>query len=255
KKAAAVVVIADTDVRPSTASWGNADEPIATVMRLTSINPSNTRSTPTDARAVEKRTGSCRDATYARANSPARTGRRLFAMKPIAVACHSGRSGYAPPPRSRRMSCQRSVRIGNVRVASATVASTSPPFARRTPATRSRALTPCSAQASSPSVIPSPTTHAHREAAARSGASGTGTGLEGEGNEVADFFDEGAEGVAGCLFRRGAQLLRPRERAVSAVQQRTDVHHGRLAGRGGRAGRRCRVGRRGRSWTGEQLVQ
>ena len=88
-----MVVIADTDVRPMSARWGNAEEPIATAIRLTSINPSNTRSTPTDARAVEKRTGSCRDATYARANSPARTGSRLFAMKPMAVACHSGRSG------------------------------------------------------------------------------------------------------------------------------------------------------------------
>ena len=73
--------------------WGNADEPIATAMRPTSINPSNTRSTPTDARAVEKRTGSCRDATYARATSPARTGRRLFAMNPIAVACHRRGTG------------------------------------------------------------------------------------------------------------------------------------------------------------------
>src|SRR5437870_9790733 len=175
-------------------------------MRLTSISPSNTRSTPTDARAVEKRTGSCRDATYARANSPARTGRRLFAMKPIAVACHRGRRGYAPPPTPRRMSRQRTVRIGNVRVASATVARMSPRLARRTPSTRSRALTPCSAQARSPSVTPSPTTHAQRDAAARLGASGAvGIRLEGEGNEVADFVDEGAERVAGRLPRRGPQ--------------------------------------------------
>src|SRR5213076_1420427 len=63
KKTAAVVVIAETDVRPSAARWGNVDDAIATLIRLTSINPSNTRSTPTDARAVEKRTGSWRDAT------------------------------------------------------------------------------------------------------------------------------------------------------------------------------------------------
>ena len=57
------MVIAETDVRPMSAWWGNADDAIATLIRLTSINPSNTRSTPTDARAVEKRTGSWRDAT------------------------------------------------------------------------------------------------------------------------------------------------------------------------------------------------
>ena len=85
--------MAETDVRPMSAWWGKADEPIATAIKLTSINPSNTRSTPTEARAVEKRTGNWRDATYARANSPARTGRRLFAMKPIAVACQSAPSG------------------------------------------------------------------------------------------------------------------------------------------------------------------
>src|SRR5947209_10856559 len=143
------------------------------------------------------------------------------------------------------MSRQRSVRIGNVRVASATVASMSPRFARRTPSTRSRALTPCSAHARSPSVIPSPTTHAHREAEARLRPSRTGTGLEGEGNEVADFFDEGAEGVAARLFRRGAQLLGARERAVSAVQQAADVDDRRL-GQGGRGGR---GDRRGGAWT------
>src|SRR5437588_3929835 len=114
------------------------------------------------------------------------------------------------------MNRQRTVRIGNVRVASATVARMSPRFARRTPSTRSPALTPCSAQARSPSVTPSPTTHAHREAAARLGASGTGVGLEGEGNEVADFFDEGAQRVAGRLLRRGTQLLGARERTVAA---------------------------------------
>src|SRR6266566_8796212 len=148
------------------------------------------------------------------------------------------------------MSRQRTVRIGNVRVASATVARMSPRFARRTLSTRSRALTPCSAQASSPSVNPSPTTHAQRDAAARLGASGAvGIRLEGEGNEVADFVDEGAERVAGRLPRRGPQLLGARQRAVAAVQQAADVDHRRLWSRGGRDGRN------GRPRAGEQLVQ
>src|SRR2546430_8056212 len=115
------------------------------------------------------------------------------------------------------MSLQRTVRIGNVRVGSATVARMSPECARRAPSARSRALTPCSAHARSPSVIPSPTIHAQREAAARLGASGTGLGLEGEGNEVADFVDEGAERVAGRLPRGGAQLLGARQRAVTTI--------------------------------------
>src|SRR5213082_1935069 len=147
------------------------------------------------------------------------------------------------------MSRQRTVRIGNVSVASATVATMRLGFARRTPSTRSPALTPCSAQARSPSVTPSPTTHAHREAAARLGASGTGVGLEGEGNEVADFVDEGEERVAGRLPRRGAQLLGARQRAVSTVYQAADVDHRRLKFRGGRGGRNGRPG------VGEQLLQ
>src|SRR4029077_15369584 len=141
---------------------------------------------------------------------------------------------------------QRTVRIGNVRVASATVARISPRFACRTPSTRSRALTPCSAHARRPRVTPSPTSHAQREAATRLGASGAvGIRLEGERNEVADFFDEGAQGVAGGLLRRGAQLLGTRQRAVAAIQQAPDGEDGRLRGGGGRGG-----GARGRGRPG-----
>src|SRR5256885_4007634 len=151
------------------------------------------------------------------------------------------------------MSRQRSVRMGNVRVASATVASMSQRFARRTPSTRSRALTPCSAQARSPSVTRSPTTHAQRDAELRSGAGGAGAGLKGEGNEVADFFDEGAQRVAGRLLRDGAELLGALQRAFTTVLQRADVDDPRLARRGRRGGWR---GRRGRPLPArDELVQ
>src|SRR5256885_1944668 len=120
--------------------------------------------------------------------SPPRAGRTPGTTRPTSAG-----QGAGPRTTPGGVSCRGGVRIGNVGAGGARGPSMPPPFARRTPATRSRALTPCSAQASSPSVIPSPTTHAHREAVARSGASGTGTGLEGERNEVADFVDEGAE--------------------------------------------------------------
>src|SRR2546430_1539202 len=126
--------------------------------------------------------------------SATRAGRPACGTLPISARQVVGRSIHgAETTRLTPTQPTWSLGMETGRRARATVATRRPPFPRRTPATRSRALTPCSAQASSPSVIPSPTTHAHREAAARSGASGTGTGLEGEGNEVADFFDEGAE--------------------------------------------------------------
>src|SRR3989441_11774073 len=51
-----------------------------------------------------------------------------------------------------------------------------------------------------------------------------GAGLGGEGNEVADFVDEGAERVAGGVLRLLAQLLHALECTVAAIQQRADVH-------------------------------
>ena len=67
----------------------------------------------------------------------------------------------------------------------------------------------------------SPTSHAclQREAEARLGA-----GLEGEGNEIADFFDELAERLARGLLGRRAELLGPAERALASVQQGPHVH-------------------------------
>ena len=87
------------------------------------------RSTPIDPSAVVKRTGSWRDATYARANSPARAGSRLFAMKPIVMACHRGMNGNGWPLPSRRIDRQRIARTGNVSVATKTVSRSSQPFA------------------------------------------------------------------------------------------------------------------------------
>ena len=97
----------------------------------TSNNPSNTRSTAIEARAVVNRTGSAWRAAYARASSPARTGSRLLAMNPIAVACHSEPSGSGLPPVPRRISRHRMARNGKVHVASAIVSSMSQGLARR----------------------------------------------------------------------------------------------------------------------------
>src|SRR2546428_10062847 len=208
---------------------------MASIIRPTSNSPSNTRSTPIEASAVLNRTGNRCCATYARANSPARGGSRLFARTPMAVACHSGPGGNRAPPTSRRIRRQRTARSGNVSVASATATSSSSGSARRTYPTNSRASTPCSAHASSPSVTASPTIHAQREADAPLLG---GAGLGSEGNEVADFVDEGPERIARRGACRGAQLLRALERPVAAVQQRADIdHRQRLRRRRARPGR------------------
>src|SRR2546422_260748 len=133
-------------------------------------------------------------------------------MKPIAVACHSGSSGNAAPPplTSRRISRQRSVRSGNVSVASTTAPVNSSGSARRRWPTSWRASTPCSAQARSASVTTSPTTHPQREAG---DGLGRGVGLDGESNEIADFVHEGQKRIARRVLRRRPQLLRPLERS------------------------------------------
>src|SRR2546423_8791362 len=83
-----------------------------------------------------------------------------------------------------------------------------------------------------------------------------GVGLEGEGNEVADFFDQLAERVARRLLRRCAQLLGAQERAVAPVQEGAHVYGGRLGGgdRCGRATQELRERRRADSSSGEALV-
>src|SRR2546429_9092642 len=136
-------------------------------------------------------------------------------MNPIAVACHSGNRGKRLPPTSRRISRQRSARSGNVSVASAIVASMSQRLACRRCPTSSCASTPCSAQARSPSVTTSPTTHAQRDA----GPLGVGGGLDGEGNEVADLFDERPERFPRGQLGGFTQLLRPLQRALPRGQQ------------------------------------
>src|SRR2546422_315044 len=140
-------------------------------------------------------------------------------MNPIAVACHSGSRGKRLPPTSRRMSRQRSARSGNVSVASAIVASMSQRLARRRCPTSSCASTPCSAQARSPSVTTSPTTHAQRDA----GPLGVGGGLDGEGNEVADLFDERPERFPRSQLGGFTQLRREAAKLASGETLRALV--------------------------------
>src|SRR5947208_9569448 len=216
---------------------------MVSIIRPTSKSPSSTRSTPTDASAVLNRTGSCCCAAYARANSPARTGSRLLAMKPMAVVCHSGRSGKRWPPTARRISCQRSVRNGNVSVASATAASSSSGSARRRWPTSSCGSMSCSAHPSSASVTASPTTHAQREP-----RDVLGGRVEGGGNEQGpDVHDR--QGILRRRIPHGNELLQRRGPDAGLhqplVRRPRAGEVGRLgggAGRGGRGGR----GRRGR---------
>src|SRR6266496_1616391 len=206
-----------TDVPPMTASRGNDGAAIASAIMATITSPSITRSTPMEAKAVEKRTGSCCLATYARANSPARAGSRLLAMKPMAVACHSGRRGRRASSPARSINCHRQVRIGKVAVMRATLASNSHGSAWLACVSTSRGLTSCSVQTSSATETARPMSQAQRVARLLAG-------LDGEGNEVADFFDEGAQALARCRAGFLAQLLGALLGALAAIDQGADVH-------------------------------
>src|SRR2546428_320962 len=237
-RAAAPPAVRDRGTPPTAASRGNDGAAIAIARRATMTRPSNTRSTPMEASAVVNRTGSWRRARYARATSPARAGSRLFAMKPAAVACHKGPSGKASPvPVSRRIRRQRTARSGNVAVAIAMAAPKSRGSARRRWSSTACGSTPCKAHASSRTVTASPSQKAQRDATRPLGA-----GLEGEGNEIADFVDEGAERIARRVPRLRTELLGAGQGALTAVHQRADVHHqwlgrcGRPGGGGGTGG-------------------
>jgi hypothetical protein len=76
------------------------------------VSPSKIRSTATDESTALKRAPARRDAAISRTSSPARNGRMLFAMNPIATACQSGAAGSARPSAPRSSSRQRTMRIG-----------------------------------------------------------------------------------------------------------------------------------------------
>src|SRR5438046_10129502 len=156
-------------------------------------------------------------------------------MKPMAVACHSGSSGKRLPPTSRRISCQRSVRNGNVSVASATAASSSSGSARRRWTTSSCGSMSCSAHASSASVTASPTTHAQREA-----RDVLGGRVEGGGNEQGpDVHDR--QGILRRRIPHGNELVQRRRPDAGLHQPLV---------RSPRAGEVGRIGGYGGGWRG-----
>ena len=61
------------------------------------MRPSKIRSTATEDIAAVKRAPESLVAAKTRTSSPARKGRRLLAMNPIAIACHSGHAGSGAP--------------------------------------------------------------------------------------------------------------------------------------------------------------
>src|SRR5437867_3724292 len=184
--------------RPATcACAGNDGAAMATAINPSMTSASKARSTAIEPSAVLKRTGSWREATYARATSPARAGSRLFAMKPIVVACHSGGKGSRSPPASRRISRQRIVRTGNGNVARTTVRRSSQAFA-------------CCANVHTlrrSILYRTHTSNAALRASPMSQALCGLLGLDGEDNEIADFVDDGAERLAAGTLGGFAQLL------------------------------------------------
>src|SRR5437867_1544465 len=145
-------------------------------------------------------------------------------MKPTAVACHRGIHGRRRPSRSRRMTRQRIVRSGNVRVARVTPPRKGHSAARRMWPSTAPGSTSRSVQYRSAIVTRSPPAQAQP---ARS------LGLAGEGNEIADFFDEGGKRAGRRLLRHFPQLPRTMQCALTPIQERPHVHDFGLHRRGG----------------------
>src|SRR5713226_6201300 len=152
---------------------------------------------------------------YARATSPARAGSRLFAMKPIAVACQSGSQGNRWPSTSRRISRQRIVRSGNVAVASTTVARSNSGSAWRASFHTCRRSTRCRTQTSNATLTTSPMSQAPRQRRLL-------LGFDGEDNEVADFVDDRAEALAARALCGFSQFLRALAGTCSLVEKLPD---------------------------------
>src|SRR5436309_1582994 len=236
--------IAETDRPPTRACVGNDGAAIATAISPSMTSASNTRSTAMEPSAVVKRTGSWREATYARANSPARAGSRLFAMKPIVVACHSGIQGNGRPSASRRISRQRMARTGKVTVATTIVSSSSQPLA-------------CLAYSQTLSGWLLDNTHARRATLMTSPISQAPLqrlfllGFDGEDNEIADFVDDRAQAFAARALGRLAQLQRALTGTGALVEQSLDVDGFVPVA----SGRRPGVSRDSRRSPGDQLVE
>ncbi len=109
-----------SDTPPTTTPAGKSDMSNPAASRPMTASPSKTRSTATEDMAAVKRTPESLVAAKTRTSSPARKGRMLLAMKPIAVACQSGHGLSAAPDSSRSSSRQRINRMGKVIEASTT---------------------------------------------------------------------------------------------------------------------------------------
>src|SRR6266545_3954579 len=229
--AAVDAAMAESERPPTRARAGKDGAAIAKAIRPSMTSASNTRSTPMEPSAVVKRTGSWREATYARATSPARAGSRLFAMKPIVVACHSGNKRNGRPSPSRRIRRQRIARTGKVTVATTTVSSSSQTWACCAYAQTLRGSILYSTHTSRAALMASPISQAPRQRFFL-------LGFDGEDNEIADFVDDRAEGVAARALRRFAQLLRALPGTRALVEQGPDID--RLSIRSGDPGPRAR---------------
>src|SRR5712671_6009216 len=137
-------------------------------------------------------------------------------MKPIVVACQSGKKGNGRPFASRKINRQRIARTGKVSVANATVRSRSHPLACWAYAQTLAGSILYSTHTSNAALMARPSSQAPLQRRVL-------LGFDGEDNEIADFVDDRAEAVATHTLGGFAQLLRPLARARTFVQQRLDV--------------------------------
>src|SRR6266545_4490789 len=137
-------------------------------------------------------------------------------MKPIVVACHSGIHGKRWLSTSRRISCQRMVRTGKVRVATTTVRSSSHPLACCAYVQTFLRSILYNTQTSNATLTASPISQAPLQRFLL-------FGFDGEDNEIADFVDDRAEAFAARALSRLAQLLRALAGTGPLVEERADV--------------------------------
>src|SRR5688572_17487353 len=196
---------------------GRAGSSSATAISSSTVTASNTRSTTSDAKAAENGTVVSRDRMYGRTISPARpVGRRLFAMKPMAVARQSAPYGSFGAMGSR-IGRHRAARSGNISVAVTTDRRTRSGSAVRTSSHSSPQLTLLKTHHNSPIVSARPIAPRQEIFIVSSDRVGAR-----ELDEVVQLLEQiggrRAAGLSNCIANLDGAI----ERGSNSIEQRVD---------------------------------
>ena len=128
----ATVNLAAVKIATVVLGWPDRSNP--RIRMRTSATPSKSRSAAIEESADVSRVRVSRVIAMLRRTSPARKGRTLFAMNPIAIACQSDPLGSGEPSSARRRMRQRKMRTTKVLVAITTQAMSGTTFTLRSSA-------------------------------------------------------------------------------------------------------------------------